>query len=66
MSVAEPTRFLTVDFSTPVDIGFLPQHAETPAVPPLTIGWAPRLGTTYLPFDPADETVPGRTGSPRP
>ncbi|MET7999327.1 hypothetical protein ABZU76_51560 [Amycolatopsis sp. NPDC005232] len=51
MSVAEPTRFLTVDFSTPVDIGFLPQHAETPAVPPLTIGWAPRLGTTYLPFD---------------
>ncbi|MEU4668226.1 hypothetical protein AB0F91_09695 [Amycolatopsis sp. NPDC023774] len=66
MSVAEPTRFLTVDFSTPVDIGFLPQHAETPAVPPLTIGWAPRLGTTYLPFDPADETVPGSAGSLRP
>ncbi|HEX3788526.1 MAG TPA: hypothetical protein VHW44_11745 [Pseudonocardiaceae bacterium] len=57
--VTEPTQFLTVAFGTPIDIGFLPEDPGQPIQDKLTIGWQPKLGTSYLPYDPAAEQVGG-------
>jgi len=57
--VQEPTRFLTVAFGTPIDIGLLPQQPGGTDGELLTVGWRAKFGTSYLPYDPADEQVQG-------
>jgi hypothetical protein len=59
MSLEEPTRFLTVAFGTPVDIGFLPRTPDQGTGAVLTVGWQAKLGTSFLPYDPDDEQVAG-------
>lgn len=59
MSVEQPTRFLTVNFRRPVDIGLLPQHPGGADGELLTVRWTAKRGTTFLPYDPADEQVQG-------
>ncbi|GAB2969795.1 hypothetical protein LWP59_14390 [Amycolatopsis acidiphila] len=61
MSVEEPIRFLTVAFGTPADIGFLPRTPTGAEGELLTVGWAAKLGTSFLPYDPAD----AEAGDPR-
>ena len=58
MSIVEPTRFLTVAFGVPVDIGLLPQVPGGTDGELLTVRWTARLATSYLPYDP-DEEQPG-------
>ncbi|WP_236794590.1 hypothetical protein [Amycolatopsis sp. GM8] len=55
--VQEPARFLTVAFGTPADIGFLPQNPTGAEGELLTVGWHAKLGTSFLPYDPADEEI---------
>jgi hypothetical protein len=59
VSLEEPTKFLTVGFGTPVDIGFLPRKPDEGDSELLTVGWQAKLGTSFLPFDPDDEQVNG-------
>ncbi|HEY0536039.1 MAG TPA: hypothetical protein VGD29_31020 [Actinoplanes sp.] len=56
MSLETPEPFLTVAFGTPADIGLLLTHPTDAPDDLLTIGWQPKLGTTFLPYDPDDET----------
>ena len=53
--VIEPTRFLTVAFGVPIDIGLLPQRPGGTDGELLTVQWTAKLGTSYLPYDPDDE-----------
>lgn len=55
MSLQQPKRFLTVDFGTPVDIGFLPKNPSDGDGELLTVRWTAKLGTSFLPYDPDDE-----------
>jgi len=55
VSIVEPTRFLTVAFGVPVDIGLLPLRPGDADGELLTVGWTARLATSYLPYDPDDE-----------
>jgi hypothetical protein len=55
--VTTPTRFLTVGFGTPIDIGLVPAAPDSTPGELLTVTWRARLGTSYLPFDPASEKV---------
>ena len=57
--VVAPTRFLTVGFGTPIDIGLLPAHPGGTDGELLTVGWRARFGTTYLPYDPDEEQIKG-------
>ena len=57
--VVEPTQFLTVAFGTPIDIGLLPQKPGGTNGELLTIQWTAKVGTSYLPYDPADEEPKG-------
>lgn len=57
--VEEPTRFLTVAFGTPIDIGLLSRHPDPDAGELLTVRFGAKKGTSYLPYDPADEKVQG-------
>lgn len=57
MSLNVPTPFLTVAFGTPIDIGFLPQAPADEYGELLTVGWAAKLGTSYLPYGPDDEQI---------
>jgi hypothetical protein len=57
MSLEQPEPFLTVAFGTPIDIGFLPTVPNGQEGIALTVGWQAKLGTTFLPFDPDDETI---------
>jgi hypothetical protein len=57
MSLNLPSRFLTVAFGTPVDIGFLPQTPAEEYGELLTVGWSAKLGTSFLPYDPDDEPI---------
>jgi hypothetical protein len=50
-----PDPFLTVAFGTPIDIGLLPEAPTSDPDDLLTVGWQPKLGTSFLPFDPDDE-----------
>jgi hypothetical protein len=55
-----------VAFGTPVDIGPLLTHPTDQPGDLLTIGWQPKLGTTFLPYDAGDtETVPSGGSRPR-
>jgi hypothetical protein len=54
MSLEIPQPFLTVAFGTPLTIGLLPADPADPAGL-LTVDWRPKLGTTFLPYDPDDE-----------
>jgi len=56
MSLQTPEPFLTVAFGTPVDIGLLPAEPTDAPVDLLEVGWQPKLGTTFLPYDPDDES----------
>ncbi len=56
-------RWFTVAWATPTTIGFQPQHPGDGTRPFLTVAWTPRLGTTFIAYDPADVTggkAPGR------
>jgi hypothetical protein len=55
MSLETPDQFLTVAFGTPITIGLLPTHPTDAPDDLLTVGWQPKLGTSFLPFDPEDE-----------
>ena len=55
MSLQTPEPFLTVAFGTPVDIGLLPADPADDPGELLTVDWRPKLGTTFLPYDPDDE-----------
>lgn len=59
MSLGEPQQFLTVAFGTPIDIGLLPRTPDEPQGELLTVGWQAKIGTSFLPYDPADELVAG-------
>ena len=50
MSDGQPTRFLTVAFGTPVDIGLLPEAADGPDGIDLTVAFQARMGTAFLPY----------------
>jgi hypothetical protein len=64
MSLNSPQPFLTVAFGTPIDIGFLPQSPGGPNGELLTVGWQAKYGTSFLPYDPADEDIVGPGHSP--
>jgi hypothetical protein len=61
MSAAEgvvpPTRFLTVPFGTPIDIGLVPAVPDATPGELLTVRWRAKYGTTYLPYDPESEDI---------
>jgi hypothetical protein len=65
MSLNLPTPFLTVAFGTPIDIGFLPQAPDEENGELLTVGWTAKLGTSFLPYDPADEQIAGSDQPPK-
>ena len=65
MSLNLPTPFLTVAFGTPVDIGFLPHTPDDGDGRLLTVGWTAKLGTSFLPYDPADERIAGPDQPPK-
>jgi hypothetical protein len=55
--VVTPTQVLTVGFGTPIDIGLVPAKPDATPGELLTVGFMAKIGTTYLPFDPADERI---------
>ncbi|MBO0868159.1 MAG: hypothetical protein J2P15_06300 [Micromonosporaceae bacterium] len=59
MSLELPEPFLTVAFGTPIDIGFLPVVPGEESGELLTVGWAAKLGTSFLPYDPESEQIAG-------
>jgi len=58
MSLRTPEPFLTVAYGTPVDIGLLPTEPTDTPIDLLEVGWQPKLGTTFLPYDPDDDCSP--------
>jgi hypothetical protein len=60
VSDGQPTRFLTVAFGPPVDIGLLQEAADGPDGIDLTVAFQARMGTAFLPYG-VTQTAPDGT-----
>ena len=51
MSNGQPDQFLTVNFGTPIDIGFLQEEMpDEPDGIDLTVAFQARMSTAFLPY----------------
>jgi hypothetical protein len=51
VSDGQPDQFLTVNFGTPIDIGYLQQEMpDEPDGIDLTVAFQARMGTAFLPY----------------
>jgi hypothetical protein len=51
MSDGQPDAFLTVNFGTPIDIGYLQQEMpDDPDGIDLTVAFQAKMGTSFLPY----------------
>lgn len=61
MSNVEPEEILELDFTPGIDIGFVPQEPSWGTASLMKMGFLPKQGTSFLPYDPEDLGVKGET-----
>jgi hypothetical protein len=61
MSNLEPEQILEFDFTPGIEIGFLPQEPSWGTTSLMLMGFLPKQGTSFLPYDPEDLGVKGST-----
>ncbi|KIF76784.1 hypothetical protein QR77_28785 [Streptomyces sp. 150FB] len=52
-----PPTFLTVPWTPVINAGLPPQHPADGTDPIATVGWLPKLGTEYYPYETGSESL---------